>query len=157
MQSTLSWIWTQIVASIFHDENCYSIYIVIHRQTCFVLSELFSVARQARFPKLGLKPGWRKHQSKILPLNHEKTSASEGNFNAYVSHLFLFTYIHLTATESSINSICEVVDLFLQKPFWFFLESLKAFGQKTFRRHYYLSTLPRPSIPYTEGRWSKSY
>ena len=28
---------------------------------------------------------------------------------------------------------------------------------KTFRRHYYLSTLPRPSIPYTEGRWSKFY
>ena len=26
------------------------------RQICFVLSELISVARQARFPKLGLKP-----------------------------------------------------------------------------------------------------
>ena len=25
------------------------------------------------------------------------------NLNAYVSHLFLFTYIHLTATESSIH------------------------------------------------------
>ena len=30
---------------------------VVHRQTCFVLSELFSVARQVRFPKLGSKPG----------------------------------------------------------------------------------------------------
>ena len=29
------------------------------------------------------------------------------------------------------------------------------YGQKTYRRHYYLSTLPRPSIPYTEGRWNK--
>ena len=35
--------------------------------------------------------------------------------------------------------------------------SVQAFRQKTYRRHYYLSTLPRPSIPYTEGRWSKSY
>ena len=41
--------------------------------------------------------------------------------------------------------------------YWPSVESLKAFGQKTYRRHYYLSTLPRPSIPYTEGRWSKSY
>ena len=30
------------------------------------------------------------------------------------------------------------------------LEGVRA---KTYRRHYYLSTLPRPSIPYTEGRW----
>ena len=78
------------------------IYIVIHRQTCFVLLELFSVARQAIFPKLWSKPSWLKRQSKILPLSHEETSASEGNLNAYVSHLFLFTYIRLTATESSI-------------------------------------------------------
>ena len=66
------------------------IYIVIHRRICFVLSELFSVARQARFTKLGSKPGWLKCQSKILPLSHEETSASEGNLNAYVSQLFLF-------------------------------------------------------------------
>ena len=79
------------------------IYIVIHRHTCFVLSELFSVARQARFSKLGSKPGWLKRQSKILPFSHEETSASEGNLNAYVSNLFLFTYIRLTATESSIH------------------------------------------------------
>ena len=79
------------------------IYIVIHRQTCFVLSKLFSVARQAIFPKLGSKPGWLKRQFKILLLSHEETSASEENLNAYVSHLFLFTYIRLTATECSIH------------------------------------------------------
>ena len=79
------------------------IYMVIHGQTCFVLSELFRVARQARFPKLGSKPGWLKRQSKILSLSHEETSASAENLNAYVSHLFLFTYIRLTATESSIH------------------------------------------------------
>ena len=30
-------------------------YIVIHRETYFLLSELISVARLARFPKLGSK------------------------------------------------------------------------------------------------------
>ena len=39
----------------------------------------------------------------ILPLSPEETSAIEGNLNAYVSHLFLFTYIRLTATVSSIH------------------------------------------------------
>ena len=79
------------------------IYIVIHRQICFVLSEHFSVVRQARFPKLGSKPGWLKRQSNILPLSHEETSAREGNLNGYESQLLLFTYIRLTATESSIH------------------------------------------------------
>ena len=37
--------------------------------------------------------------------------------------------------------------------YWPSLESLKAYGQKTYRRHYYLST----SIPFTEERWNKSY
>ena len=53
------------------------LYIVIHRQTCFVLSELFSVARQARFLKLGSKPGWLKRQSKNIPLSHEETGANK--------------------------------------------------------------------------------
>ena len=34
------------------------------------------------------------------------------------------------------------------------LEGVRA---KTYRRHYYLSMLPRPSIPFTEERWNKSY
>ena len=67
----------------------------------FVVSQFFSAARHARFPKLGSKPGWLKRQSKILPLSHEETSANKENLNAYVSHV-LFTYICLTATESSI-------------------------------------------------------
>ena len=48
-----------------------SIYIYIYCHPpidCFVLSELFSVARQARFPKLGSKPGWLERQFKVLPL-----------------------------------------------------------------------------------------
>ena len=79
------------------------IYIVINRQICFVLSGLTNAARQARLPKLGSKPGWLKRQSKILPLSHEETSASEGNLNGYESQLLLFTYIRLTATKSSIH------------------------------------------------------
>ena len=34
---------------------------------------------------------------------HEETNASERNLNAYASHLFLFTYIRLTAAENSIH------------------------------------------------------
>ena len=70
---------------------------------CFVLSELISVARQARFTKLGSKPGLRKRQSKILPLSHEEASASEVILNGYESQLLLLTYFRLTYTESSIH------------------------------------------------------
>ena len=82
------------------------IYIVIHRQICFVLSELSSVARQARFPKLRSKPGWPKRQTKILSLSHEETNAGEGNLNAYVSHLFLFSIYPLNGYRE-LNSFEE--------------------------------------------------
>ena len=72
-------------------------------RSSFVLSELISVAREARFPKLVSKPGRLKRQSKIPPLSYEETSASEGNLNSYELQLLLFTYIRLTATESSIH------------------------------------------------------
>ena len=64
----------------YNETDCLwmTIYIVI--LICFILSGLFRADRQARFPKLGSKPGW---------LNQE-TSASEGNLNGYVSQLFLF-------------------------------------------------------------------
>ena len=51
------------------------------------------MARKARFPKLGSKPGWLKRHSKILPLSHEETSASERDLNGYVSQFDLF-YIY---------------------------------------------------------------
>ena len=62
-----------------------NINIVIHRRTCFVLSEIISVARQTIFQKLGSKPGWLKPQSKILPLSQEDASNSEVNLNGYES------------------------------------------------------------------------
>ena len=65
-----------------------NIYIVIRRQTCFVQSKLFSVARQA-----GSKPGWLKRQSKILPLSHEETSTREGNLNGYIYHIYFCLHI----------------------------------------------------------------
>ena len=66
------------------------IYIVIHRQICFVLSELICVTWQARFLKLGSKPGWLKRQSKILPLSHEEASTSEVNLNGYESFIYIY-------------------------------------------------------------------
>ena len=80
--------------SVSHTYTHTHIYIVIHRQTCFVLSEHFSVARQAKFSKLGSKPGWLKRQSKILPLSHKETSASKGNLNVlYVTIVFVYIYL----------------------------------------------------------------
>ena len=40
----------------------------------------------------------------ILPLSYEEASDSEVNLNGYESQLLLFTYIRLTATESSIHT-----------------------------------------------------
>ena len=76
---------------------------VIYKQICFVLSGLISVSREARSPKLRLKPGRFKRQSKNLSLSHEQANASEVNLNSYESQLLLFTYIRLTATESLIH------------------------------------------------------
>ena len=77
---------------IYYQQLIY-IYMVIHRQISFVLSEPFSVGREDRFPKLGSKPCWFKCQSKVLPLSYEENSASEGNLNAYVSDFFFFLHI----------------------------------------------------------------
>ena len=50
----------------------YNLYICSHPQTdCFVVSHHFSVARHARFSKLGSKPDWLKRQ--------DSTTQSGGN------------------------------------------------------------------------------
>ena len=41
--------------------------------------------------------------------------------------------------------------------YWLSSEFLKAYGHKTYRQQYYLSTLQRPLIPYTEGILRKVY
>ena len=50
----------------------------------------------------------------------------------------------------------EEIDLRPHK-YWLSVESLKAYRQKTYRQQYYLSTLPRLLILFTEGRWNKFY
>ena len=48
---------------------CVCVYI-LPSTDCFVVSQLFNVARHTRFTNLGLKPGWLLHQPEILPLRH---------------------------------------------------------------------------------------
>ena len=68
-----------------------------HPQTdYFVVSQLFSVARQARFQKQGSKRSWLKRQSEILPLIHEDSNASEVNLNTFVTHLIC---LHISASR----------------------------------------------------------
>ena len=84
------------------NEEMLPIYTVIHRQivSFYQNSSVWLDKLDSRSWDRNLTD---KHQYEILPLSHEETSASEGNLNAYVSHLFLFAYIHLMATESSIH------------------------------------------------------
>ena len=70
---------------------------------------------------------------------------------AKIYHALLRNHI-----EPKIDNILRKIDPRPHK-YWSFLESLKAYGQKTYRRHCYLSTLPRTSIQFTGWRWNKSY
>ena len=74
-------------------------HIYCHPQTeCFLVSQLFSMARQDRFPKLGSKPGWLKRQTKILPLSKRR------KFKRLWIPFVLFTYIRLTTRERERNA-----------------------------------------------------
>ena len=116
-----------------------NIYIVIYRQIRSVLSEIISVDRQARFPKLGSKVGWLKRQSKILPLSYEETSASEGNLNVYEMQLLLFTYIRLTVTEGSIHMQSLAYTL-MATHLLHSLESSTLQGEQTNKQHTHTHT-----------------
>ena len=94
------------IACLILRDNGHYIHIVIHRQICFILSELISVARHARFLKLGSKPGWLKRQSKTLPLSHEETSSSEVNFKR-LWITFTIVYIHPLNGYRELNSYEE--------------------------------------------------
>ena len=77
------------------------IYIYCHPHAdCFVVSQVFSVAKHARFPKLGSNPGCLKRQSKILPRGNQR---KQMKFKRLCITFVLFTYISLTAIESSIQ------------------------------------------------------
>ena len=58
------------------------IYIVIHRQIFFIISELFSVARWVGFPKLGSKKPIQDSTNQprgnwIQPISHEETGFNQ--------------------------------------------------------------------------------
>ena len=63
----------------------------------------------------------------------------------------LFFNPKLTTFLGRIKMASEEIDPRPRK-YWLSVESLKAYGQKTYWRQYYLSTLQRPLIPFTEGR-----
>ena len=90
------------------------IYIVFHRQICFVLSELFSVARHTSFPELGPKPDWVKHQSKPLTIQARGAISYELNFkrlwititivyihpfNGYRDLIYIYIYIYYNSVR----------------------------------------------------------
>ena len=79
------------------------IYIVIHRQICFVLSELISVAWHISFPLLGSKPGWLKRQSKPLTLQPRGASSCEVNFKRLWITITI-VYIHPFNGYRDLNS-----------------------------------------------------
>ena len=67
------------------------IYTYIHPQTdYFVVSQLFRVTRQARFPKLGSRPDWIKLESEILPLSHKEVVS----INLFSRRILLYSPSH---------------------------------------------------------------
>ena len=71
------------------------IYIVIHRQICFVLSELICVARQY-LPEAGIETRLTQTPSQSFsPFSHEEILAAKKTLNGYESQLLLFTYTYI--------------------------------------------------------------
>ena len=88
---------------------CVCVCVCSHSETnCFIVSQLFSVARHVRFSKLGSKPGWLLCQSEIILHSHKEISISKGILEAYVS-LFCFVYIYLLNGYQELNSFEELM------------------------------------------------
>ena len=109
MQTALLGIWTWIAVSTPYNGNYNTASTFTHTHTHIYIyiyishpSQLFRVARHARFLKLGSKPSSHICQPRFNCAATRKLSVNEGILNTYVSFV-LFTYIHLTATESSIH------------------------------------------------------
>ena len=99
--NTFDWYYLSIYLYIYIYIYIYC-HLLIYRQICFVLSELISVARQARFPKLGSKPGWLKRQSKILPLN---------------IYIYIYTKIFKQTTEGGYKQVVLLL-CFISESIW---------------------------------------
>ena len=93
-------------------------YIYIHPQTdCFVVSQLFSVARQVGRLKLGLKPAQLYVRLGIILLSHQPTYVSSGIIRHYVVafvclHFALSDTRGLNLFEELCTSRVEAVDFF---------------------------------------------
>ena len=77
------------------------IYIYCHPKTdCFVISQLFSMARDARFSKLGSKPGQLYVRLSIIPLSQQANHVSSGIIRHYVV-AFVCLLFYLTGYQSA--------------------------------------------------------
>ena len=102
MQTTSSMIWSSVTVSISYDGSHYTtsatIYIYSHPQTdCFVLSELFSVARHAGRSKPGSKPVQLYVRLSFRPVGHQADLVDKGNFKVFylAAAAAAFVYIFL--------------------------------------------------------------
>ena len=76
------------------------VHIYCHPQTdCFVVSQLFSVARHAGRFKLGSKPAQLYVRLSILQLSHQVTYVSSGYIYIYV-YIYIYIYIMLSITDT---------------------------------------------------------
>ena len=83
------------------------IYIVIHRQTIFVISQLFSVARHLGCFKLGSKPSQLYVKLSILPLSQQATYISSEIITPYVlTFISLCFYLWDTRMLNSFEELC---------------------------------------------------
>ena len=91
------------------NDNIYSKYVYCHPQTdCFVVSQLFSVARHVRRLKLGSKPAQLYVSLSIRPLGQQAYHHQRGNFKVLSSGVSLFTFYTLPDTRvlNSFEELC---------------------------------------------------
>ena len=87
------------------NEHTIYIYIYSHPQRdCFVVSQLFRVARHIACLELGLKPAQLYVKLSIITLSHQSTLISSGIIRQLCSSLRLFTFLPYRIPECSIHS-----------------------------------------------------
>ena len=90
------------------------IYIYSHQRTdCFVLSELFSVARHAGRSKTGLKPVQLYVRMCFRPLVHQADHVGQGNFKVFLfletaAAAFVYIFFNTLSATRVLNSFEEL-------------------------------------------------
>ena len=78
------------------------IYIYCHPQTdCFVLSELFSVARHAGRSKPGSKPVQLYVRLSFRPFGHKADHVGKGNFKVFILETAVAAFVYIFYTLSA--------------------------------------------------------